>query len=229
MGCTTRFELVMFDLDGTLVATAPEIAQALNDTLRNIGLAPVELDHVERWIGHGTRRLVSQALASRTRVPSPAPSPAANDLADRAMEAFARHYAHRCGTGSRLYPGVREVLQVLGDRAVKRALVTNKEQHFTRLLLQRHGLLDLLDRVVCGDSLPRAKPDPAGITDCLHTFGVRPQRALFVGDSSIDVAAARNAGVAVWAVGYGYNMGKPIASSRPDRLLDTLEALLEQE
>jgi phosphoglycolate phosphatase len=88
-----------------------------------------------------------------------------------------------------------------------------------------HGLLE---RVVCGDTLPSRKPDPAGVLDCLLAFGVPAARAVFVGDSSVDVATARNAGVAAWAVTHGYNEGKPIAAARPDRLLRGLGGILEQ-
>ena len=77
------------------------------------------------------------------------------------------------------------------------------------------------------DTLPTKKPDPAGVQDCLRAFGVAAQRALFIGDSSIDVATARNAGVAVWALTHGYNMGEPIAAARPDRVLDGLDAIVE--
>jgi phosphoglycolate phosphatase len=109
---------------------------------------------------------------------------------------------------------------------VKLAVVTNKESRYTQTVLDAHQLTPLLDRIVSGDTLPTKKPDPAGILSCLHQFGVNAERALFVGDSSIDVATARNASVAVWALPYGYNMGRDIASSAPDRLISDCAALL---
>ena len=146
-----------------------------------------------------------------------------------AQARFAQDYERRCGTTSRLYPQARRVLQVLAEQGVQRALVTNKEQRFTQPVLRRHGLRTLFERVVCGDTLPTRKPDPAGVLDCLRDFRVAPGRAVFVGDSSIDIATARNAGVRAWALTHGYNMGEPIAAARPDRLLDGLHLILEGE
>ena len=96
----------------------------------------------------------------------------------------------------------------------------------TLLAMQAHQLASTFHRVISGDTLPTRKPDPAGILHCLSVFGVQPERALFVGDSSIDVATARNAGIAVWALPYGYNMGHPIDASAPDRVITDLSALM---
>ena len=104
--------------------------------------------------------------------------------------------------------------------------MTNKEARYTQAVLDAHQLDAAFDRVVCGDTLAVKKPDPAGIESCLQQFGVAPERALFVGDSSIDVATARNAGIAVWVLPYGYNMGQPIAASAPDRVIADVSALL---
>lgn len=218
-------DLVLFDLDGTLVETAPEICDAVNDTLRALGLPAAPLEQVEDWIGHGTGQLLLQALAHASG--RDAASVRDSSLWRAAQPRFASDYERRCGTTSRLYPHAREVLQALGQRGVLRALVTNKEQRFTTPVLRRHALRSLLDRVVCGDTLPTRKPDPAGVFDCLRSFGVSAGRALFVGDSSIDVATARNAGVRVWALTHGYNMGEPISAARPDRVLDGLDAVLD--
>lgn len=94
-------------------------------------------------------------------------------------------------------------------------------------MLAAHGLGAWLDRVVCGDTLPTRKPDPAGLLGCLSAFGIDPARALFVGDSSIDAATARAAGVPVWLLTHGYNMGRPVSDSAPDAVFDGF-ALLHQ-
>jgi phosphoglycolate phosphatase len=218
------FDLVMFDLDGTLVETAPEICDAVNDTLRRFDLKDVTQQQVNDWIGFGTRELLVQALVYRGNI---------NEAAVRASESlsliaaeFDKHYQRRCGTRSRLYPQVRETLIALRARGVKLAVVTNKEGRYTATVLEVHQLTPLLDSVVSGDTLPTKKPDPAGIQRCLALFDVPPERALFVGDSSIDVATARNAGVAVWALPYGYNMGQPIEACAPDRVIADCSALL---
>lgn len=222
---TNSFKLFMFDLDGTLVETAPEIADAVNDTLARFELPAVPQECVDSWIGHGTHELLIQALAFAGR--TAAPLVRASSSLPLVSAEFGRHYQRRCGTNSHPYPHVREVLQQLRDRGSKLAVVTNKEQRYTRTVLDAHGLAPLFDRVISGDSLPTKKPDPAGINACLDEFHVDRDRALFVGDSSIDVATARNAGVRVWALPYGYNMGQPIAACGPDRVIADFSALIE--
>ncbi|CAN5303652.1 phosphoglycolate phosphatase [soil metagenome] len=220
----TPYDLIMFDLDGTLVETAPEIADAVNDTLRRFDLPEVTQQQVNDWIGHGTRELLVQALAF-----------SGNNMAATVRHSksltliageFDRHYQRRCGSRSRLYPQVRETLIALRERGVKLAVVTNKESRYTDTVLGVHQLTPLFDQIVSGDTLSTKKPDPAGIQSCLTAFGVPCERALFVGDSSIDVATARHAGVAVWALPYGYNMGQPIEACAPDRVIADCSALL---
>ena len=219
------FDLVLFDLDGTLVETAPEICDAVNDTLRRFDLPEATLEQVARWIGHGTRELLIQALAqaSGTDVSTVR---ASGTLPLIAAE-FDRRYAARCGTRSQPYPHVVDTLQALRAQGVKLVVVTNKESVYTRRVLDAHGLTPLFDRVISGDSLPTKKPDPAGVRLCLADFGVPTHRTLFVGDSSIDAATARNAGLPVWLLPYGYNMGQPVSACGPDRVIPDLRAMTE--
>ena len=223
MSAYIPFDLVLFDLDGTLIETAPEIADAVNDTLARFQLPAVSQQQVNDWIGHGTRELLIQALAFTGNTPAETVRHADSF---RLIEAeFSVFYARRCGTRSRLYPHVRETLQALRASGVKLAVVTNKEGRYTETVLQSHDLLPLFDRIISGDTLPVKKPDPAGIHDCMQRFGVARERTLFVGDSSIDVATARNAGVTVWALPYGYNMGQPIEACGADRVIPDFSAL----
>lgn len=218
------FDLILFDLDGTLVETAAEIADAVNDTLAELALAPLEQPRVERWIGLGTRELLAQALAFRSGVPV---AQARASGAFAAVESrFAAHYLQRCGTRSRLYPRVRETLQALRGIGVKLAVLTNKEGCYTQRVLDAHALVPLFDHVVCGDTFAVKKPDPRGAQDCMQRFGVEPGRTLLVGDSSIDVDTARRAAMAVWALPYGYNMGEPIEACAPDRVIQDVSWLL---
>jgi phosphoglycolate phosphatase len=176
---TSHKKAYFFDLDGTLVETAPEIADAVNDTLRYFGWPEVSQTQVNDWIGHGTKELLIQALASvtHTTVEAVRQGP---DL-KQALPIFDRYYQARCGTRSHLYPQVREVLSALRARGCKLAVVTNKEGRYTATVLNAHQLMPLLDRVVSGDTLPTKKPDPAGIASCLAEFGVAPARALWAG------------------------------------------------
>jgi phosphoglycolate phosphatase len=132
------FDLMLFDLDGTLIETAPEICDAVNDTLRQFHLPEVSQQQVNDWIGHGTRTLLIQALAfaGDTTVDTVRQS---DSLALIAAE-FDKHYLRRCGTRSHLYPQVREVLQALRAQGVKLAVVTNKESRYTTTVLDAHQL-----------------------------------------------------------------------------------------
>jgi phosphoglycolate phosphatase len=221
---TYPYDLVLFDLDGTLIETAPEIADAVNDTLREVGRAEVTQQQVNDWIGHGTRELLIQALAYTGHTTADAVRASPAFAGTEAV--FAGHYQRRCGTRSHLYPHVRGTLEALQRAGVRTAVVTNKESRYTLAVLDAHHLTPLFDQVVSGDTYPVKKPDPTAVHSVLARYGVAPDRALFVGDSSIDVATARNAGIAVWALPYGYNMGQPIDACQPDRVVPDVSALL---
>ncbi|AOW14504.1 phosphoglycolate phosphatase [Hydrogenophaga crassostreae] len=217
------YDLILFDLDGTLIETAPEIADAVNDTLSECGRPGVSQQQVNDWIGHGTRELLIQALAFTDEL-SAHEVRHSNSFA--AIEAvFTRHYQRRCGTRSHLYPHVSETLEALRAAGVKLVVMTNKEGRYTQTVLEAHRMAPLFDRVISGDTFPVKKPSPIGIEACLKQFATARERALFVGDSSIDVATARAGGIAVWAVPYGYNMGEPIEACQPDRVIPDFSVL----
>ena len=220
-----KFELVMFDLDGTLVETAPEIMDAVNDTLLRFNLPLVSQQQVNDWIGHGTLALLVQAVAFATG--QHADQVRSGALLHSMTTEYNLFYQRRCGTRSHLYPQVRETLTALRAQGVKLAVVTNKETRYTQTVMDVQQLTSLVDAVVSGDTFATKKPDPAGVAHCLAKFGVAAERALFVGDSSIDVATARSAGVAVWLLPYGYNMGQPVEACQPDRIIADCSVLLK--
>lgn len=218
------FDLILFDLDGTLVETAPEILDAVNDTLGQFQLSQVTLQQVRNWIGHGTVALLALALADRSGMTLEAARTC--DLLHQMVPAYDGFYQKRCGTRSHLYPHVRETLQRLRAQGVKLAVLTNKEGRYTQAVLAAHHIGPLFDAVVCGDTFPTKKPDPAGVAHCLAQFGMTRERTLFVGDSSTDAATARNAGVPVWLLPYGYNMGFSVAACAPDRVISDFSQIL---
>src|SRR5262249_12245021 len=133
-------------------------------------------------------------------------------------------YAQACGQHSTSYPGVRRMLERINGAGLAVGLVTNKETEFAHRLLVRHELNDSFDLLVCGDTLPVRKPDPAMLTHALQALQCAPADALYVGDSAIDVRTARAAGVTVWAVTHGY--GGPLrGADEPDRLVDGFDEL----
>ena len=218
------YDLILFDLDGTLVETAPEIMDAVNEVLRRFSLPAVTQQQVNDWIGHGTLELLVKAVACVSQ--RDADEVRTSDLLRQMVPLYNEVYKQRCGTRSQLYPHVRETLMALRAQGVKLAVVTNKENRYTQVVLDVHQLTPLFDAVVSGDTLPVKKPNPAGAAQVLAQFGAEPARTLFVGDSSIDVATARNAGVAVWVLPYGYNMGQPIEACGPDRVIEDFSMLL---
>ncbi|MEY3669501.1 MAG: phosphoglycolate phosphatase [Burkholderiaceae bacterium] len=207
--------LVVFDLDGTLIDTAQEITEAVNRTLAECASGSVPESDVRRWIGHGTGWLMKQAWADQVGEPEDADW-------SHVMARFVVHYHDTAGTMSRPYPFVRETLAELQRMGIARAILTNKESRFTARVLEAHGLTECFDLVVSGDSLPTKKPDPSGLFHCIDDLGSAVGSCLFVGDSEIDVATAKAAGVVCWAVPYGYNHGRPIALANPDRLVEDI-------
>jgi len=205
----------MYDLDGTLLDTADEIAQAVNLTLNEFGLESVSVDQVRNWIGHGTGWLMKRAWEEQK-----GSADAVSDADwDKVMKRFVHHYEATAGTTSIPFPHVLETLRKARDYGVKQAVVTNKERRFADRILEKHGLTDQFDLVICGDSLSVKKPNPAVITHCLNTLGATQGESLFIGDSEIDVSTAKAAGVMCWAVPYGYNLGRPISEAMPDRIV----------
>ena len=219
-----RYKAMLFDLDGTLIDTVSDIHGAVSDALLELGLPPLSAQQVRDRVGHGTQSLMLHAYSDLKGV-TPASVEQSGELT-HIMAIYARCYLARCGQTSKLYPHVRAALEALRSQGVKLAVVTNKESRFTMPILDAHQLTDLFDRVVCGDTFPIRKPDPAGVNACMAQFGTDVSNTLFVGDSSVDVATARQAGVAVWALPYGYNMGQPIEASQPDRLIEDFSVFL---
>ncbi|RRJ83542.1 phosphoglycolate phosphatase [Aestuariirhabdus litorea] len=210
---------VIYDLDGTLVDSVPDLHSAVERFQQQLGLPTASECEVRDWVGNGAARLVERALAASAGERAEALFPAA-------MEAFMVAYADTNGRRARLYEGVRPVLEALAAEGVPQALVTNKPLAFTHPLLEKLGIASYFSPVLGGDSLPAKKPDPAPLRAVAETLGVAPERCLMVGDSRNDLLAARAAGMPVACVSYGYNHGEPIAVSCPDLLVDSLLKLL---
>lgn len=214
--------LVMFDLDGTLVDSAPDLAGAIDHMLIAAGHPPAGAARVRQWVGNGAQMLVRRALARATGT---APDTLSSAQLEPHMQTFLRFYGDHCGDRTALFPGVLEGLQVLRELGVAQTLVTNKPAQFVPAILAATGISDFFSHWLGGDSLPHKKPHPAPLQYLLAQTGTVAERALMVGDSRTDIDAARAAGVAVVAVDYGYNPGRPVAEEQPDLLIGDLAVL----
>ncbi len=215
-----KYEAVFFDLDGTLVDTAPEAAEALNRTLSRHGVPKVQPDDVRSWFGRGMMALLGEALDALAGGCTLPPLP-------ELQQEFSDHYRDLSGQMSTPYPAVAETLTALRNGGVKCVLITNKEKLCALRVIDSHGLTELFDVHIYGDTYATRKPDPGGVTLNLAHWGIAPQNALLVGDSEIDAATGRNAGTQVWLASYGYMRGGSVYDADADRVIDSLDELRE--
>ena len=212
--------LVMFDLDGTLIDSVPDLAAAVDRMLVELGRTPAGVEKVRDWVGNGARVLVRRALAGGLDHAA-----VGEAETEEALARFLDIYAD-CHNLTVLYPGVHELLEALSTAAVELAVVTNKPDRFVAPLLEQVGLGGYFRWIIGGDTLPQQKPDPAALLQVMRLAGVEASQSLFIGDSRNDVLAARAAAVPCIAVSYGYNHGRPIAEERPSLVVDSLAELL---
>ena len=199
MSSPLPFDLIGFDLDGTLVDTSGDLAMALNHALGTVGRGPLPVEQVRRMVGRGAKVMLARALD--------ATGEATPDLAAWLFPILIEHYAANIAVLSRPYPGVIAALDALAGRGARLAVCTNKLERLARLVLDALGLSDRFAVIVGGDSVGALKPDPAPLRAMIDQAG--GGRTLFVGDSDNDILAAKAAGVPSVAVSFGYVAGDP--------------------
>ncbi|PWU39835.1 phosphoglycolate phosphatase [Pseudomonas aeruginosa] len=212
--------LVMFDLDGTLVDSVPDLTAAVDSMLASLGRPPAGIEKVRQWIGNGARVLVRRALAGSIEHDG-----IGEEETEAALALFMEAYADSHAL-TEVYPGVVDTLKWLKRNGVEMALITNKPERFVAPLLDEMKLGRYFRWIIGGDTLPQQKPDPAALLFVMKMAGIEPEDALFVGDSRNDVLAAKAAGVRCAALTYGYNHGRPIAEEVPTLVIDNLRDLL---
>ena len=206
----------LFDLDGTLVDTAPDLHAALQETLAAFGHPPTDLELVRAFVGQGARRTIERALAHHGEaVDGPG--------LDARLEHFLAHYGAHIADASRVFPGVAETLAALAAENRPMACVTNKVEHLARRLLGAIGLP--FEVVIGGDSLAERKPHPLPLLEACRRLGADPGEALMIGDSITDVDAGRAAGIPVVCVRYGYHGEIAPDALGADAVVDSLDAL----
>lgn len=214
----TPIKLVAFDLDGTLVDSAADIARAVDKALESLGQRSYGVQQVKGWVGQGLTKLLKRALTGEM---DGEPDP---QLLAEARAEFRRFYAAGICIDTRLYPGALEAIRLLQGRC-KLACVTNKSAEFTQPLLKALGVFRCFDAVISGDTVPALKPDPRPLLLAAELTGVAPAAACMVGDSSADVLAAKAAGFRAVAVSYGYRQDENLLDLGADVELDSLAEL----
>ncbi|QDX28711.1 phosphoglycolate phosphatase [Dickeya poaceiphila] len=208
-----------FDLDGTLVNSAPGLAAAVDMALGALSLPRAGEARVSTWIGNGADVLVERALRWA------GVEPTSRQIQDTRL-LFDKYYARTVDSGSLLFPGVQETLAELAGRGLRMAVVTNKPTPFVAPLLDVLGIGHYFSLILGGDDVTEKKPHPAPLYMVLGKLGLRANELLFVGDSRNDIQAARAAGCPCVGMTYGYNYGEAIALSHPDVVLESFADLL---
>lgn len=224
MGFRLKFndkQVLLFDLDGTLVDSAPDLALAVNQMLAELGLATFSEQCIRGWVGNGAQVLVQRALSGSSEI--------APDLDTEAVESalaiFLGSYQANLCVESRLYDGVFNTLTTLKKHEFRLVIVTNKPQRFVQPILDGLGLSDLFEFIVGGDSLEKRKPDPMPLHHICQQLDVTPQQCLMIGDSKNDILAAKAANIDSVGLTYGYNYGEDIAIHQPELVLSDFSDL----
>ena len=211
------FDLLIFDLDGTLIDSRLDLAQAVNATRRHMGMAPLENERVYSYVGNGAAVLIRRALGEQ----------AGEAEIEEALEYFLEFYREHDLDHTTLYPGVRESLERLAAAGKRMAVLTNKPVRMSRNIVEGLGVAQHFFRVYGGNSFEFKKPHPIGIEVLMEQAGVGRDRTLMIGDSAVDVETARNARVACCGVAYGFQP-ETLDTTPPDWKVDRMEEMADR-
>ena len=211
---THSINFIVFDLDGTLVDSLPDLAASANYALSQLGLPEHPLEAHQKMIGHGEKNYVRRFLG-----------PDHQHLFTQALDLYLEYYSRHLGDLTRIYPGVAETLARLSS--LKMAVLSNKQEELSRGLVQVMGLASFFMAVRGGDSYGVLKPSPEGLSALIRELGGEPTQTLMVGDKPEDILTGRGAGVYTAGVTYGYGDLAAIAAAQPNNVLNTFSQLAD--
>jgi len=209
-------DLLIFDLDGTLIDSKLDLIHSVNATRAHMGMGPLAMDEVSSYVGSGAPVLIRRALGPQASQPE----------VEEALEFFLEYYRQHKLDSTHLYPGVRESLERLCGAGKRLAILTNKPVAPSQGIVDGLGLRGYFFQVYGGNSFAFKKPDPIGVATLVVEAGITREHTMMVGDSSVDIATARNAGVQVCGVTYGF-APETLHDPPPDLLVDRMEELAE--
>ena len=212
----TGKKAILFDLDGTLIDSGPDLALAINHMLTSIGRDEFSLEVIHSWVGNGASILVQRALSGTTEIDANLDP----ELLEKALATFLDFYAKNLCVGTVTYPHVRSTLKILKAKGYRLAIITNKPYEFVQPILDGLALDGLFDSVLGGDSLDKRKPDPLPLRYTCEKLGVSVDECVMVGDSKNDILAAHAAKMQSIGLSYGYNYGEDISVHNPDISFD---------
>ncbi len=205
-------DLIIFDLDGTLVDSRKDIANAVNFTLRKLSLKEKSLEEITSYIGRGVSDLIQKSLEKKNHV-----------HLEKALSIFEKYYKEHSSDESILYPGVKEVLEYFKDK--KKAIVTNRNYEFAVITLKALGIYDFFSSITGGDDIGCAKPNSCPLDKAIYHLAINKDRSIIVGDMDIDVLAGKASGIATCAVTYGIGKKEDIEKTKPDYIIDNISEL----
>jgi phosphoglycolate phosphatase len=213
-------KLLIFDLDGTLIDSSKDIADAINYAIEPSGIKPLTTNEIKAMVGYGITRLIESLILPHP--PLEKEDRRVFSAKEEAVNRFLEYYSRHLLDNTKPYPQVKETLSKLGD--YKKAVISNKREVFSKKVLEGLGLLGFFDLVLGSDSVPERKPSPIPVLEILKRVGASKDEAVIIGDSNFDIEAGKAAGVRTIAVTYGYRSKEVLKEA--DFMIDTFGELL---
>ena len=219
----TNKDVLLFDLDGTLIDSVPDLALSVNQMLTSLGMNTYPINDIRSWVGNGAAVLTKRALSGSINIKADLNA----DFVEKALATFLDYYQQNVCVDTTVYPNVANTLAALHNSGYQMVIVTNKPEQFVRPILEKLGLNTYFSMIVGGDSLSKRKPDPMQLHYVCEQLKVSESQCIMIGDSKNDIHAAVAANMDSIALTYGYNHGEDIHSHGANVVLDDFAELLD--